>query len=103
MEHLAGPGVIIMYAALRDGLRRGMLAAWADGRARLMLATAAQDIMFVDSKHYDFYSWQALEHHARMLSDQFLGAPPLLTHALHMAVCLQQKSEQAQLVPKLCQ
>ena len=34
-----------------------------------------QDIMFVDTQHYTFYSWQALEHHARLLSDQLLGVP----------------------------
>ncbi|CAL5218812.1 g540 [Coccomyxa viridis] len=31
------------------------------------------DIMFVDTQHYTFYSWQALEHHARLLTDQVLG------------------------------
>lgn len=34
-----------------------------------------QDIMFVDTQHYTFYSWQALEHHARILTDQLLGVP----------------------------
>ncbi len=34
-----------------------------------------QDIMFVDTQHYSFYSWQALEHHARLLTDELLGVP----------------------------
>ena len=42
-----------------------------------------QDIMFVDTQHYTFYSWQALEHHARLLTDQLLGVLGAHTCPIH--------------------
>ncbi len=39
--------------------------------------------MFVDTQHYTFYSWQALEHHARLLTDQLLGVPAAHTCPIH--------------------
>ncbi len=42
-----------------------------------------QDIMFVDTQHYTFYSWQALEHHARLLTDQVLGVPAAYTAPIY--------------------